>query len=128
MFQTFTLDNSLLGPMSPWTKVFLDLCPLDKVVLGPLSLGQMYQHRKRMIASYRFVFVVLASECIIFFFTGSRNNMQPFFSVIPAVNNIQQSPSLFRTTFLFYVKSRNNLFSILVAKNSNESQNLNVNR
>ena len=24
MFQTFTLDNSLLGPMSPWTKVFFD--------------------------------------------------------------------------------------------------------
>ena len=41
MFQTFTLDNSLLGPMSPWTKVFLDQCPLDKVVLG-----QMCQQRK----------------------------------------------------------------------------------
>ena len=45
MFQTLTLDNSLLGPMSPWTKVFLDKCPLDKGVLGQLSLGQMYQHQ-----------------------------------------------------------------------------------
>ena len=44
MFQTFTLDNSLLGPMSPWAKVFLDECPLDNVFLGPLPLGQMYQH------------------------------------------------------------------------------------
>ena len=47
MFQTFTLDKSLLGPMSPWTKVFLDKCALDKVVLGQLSLGQMYQHRSQ---------------------------------------------------------------------------------
>ena len=44
MFQTFTLDKSLLGPMSPWTNVLLDLCPLAKVVLGHLSLGQMYQY------------------------------------------------------------------------------------
>ena len=47
MFQTFTLENSLLGPMSTWTNVFFDLCPLDKVVLGQLSLGQMYQHPHR---------------------------------------------------------------------------------
>ena len=32
MFQTFTLDKSLLGPMSPWTKVFLDNSPLDKCI------------------------------------------------------------------------------------------------
>ena len=30
MFQTFTLDNSLLGPMSPWTKS----------LHGLMSLGQ----------------------------------------------------------------------------------------
>ena len=45
VFQAFTLDKSLLGPMSPWTKVFLDYCPLDKVVIGQLSLVKMYQHR-----------------------------------------------------------------------------------
>ena len=41
MFQTFTLDKSLLGPMSPWTTDFLDYCPLDNGVLGHLSLGQI---------------------------------------------------------------------------------------
>ena len=40
MFQTFTLDKSLRGPMSPWTKVFLDLCPLDKVVLDNCPLDK----------------------------------------------------------------------------------------
>ena len=44
MYQTFTLDKSLLGPMSHWTKVFLDYYPLDKVVHGKLSLGQIYQN------------------------------------------------------------------------------------
>ena len=35
MFQTFTLDKSLLGQMSPWTNV-----SLDKSLLGRMSLGQ----------------------------------------------------------------------------------------
>ena len=50
MFQTFTLDNSLLEPMSPWTKVFLDKCPLDKVVLG-----QMYQHPNEIDLKMQFI-------------------------------------------------------------------------
>ena len=41
-----SLDKCLLGQMSPWTTVFLDYCPLDKLSLGPPSLGPIFQHRE----------------------------------------------------------------------------------
>ena len=63
MFQIFTLDNSLLGPMSsldksllglmslgqsvpwttvPWTKCSLDNCPLDKCInTGVMAIWQL---------------------------------------------------------------------------------------
>ena len=53
-----SLDQCLLGQKSsrtnvPWTKWSLDNCPLDKVVFGQLSLGQMYQHLVGGLVSYQ---------------------------------------------------------------------------